>query len=114
MKFGDIVTFSDAVFICLFSLVVVFVVLLAISFLIDIIAWLVNRGESKSKDAPAPAASEPAPAAPAKNSNEAVLIAAAVAAYLGRSPEQFVVRSYRRIPTDESAWGQVSRHESLY
>lgn len=114
--YGDQVTFGQAVIVCLFSLAVVFAVLLAISFLIDLTAWVIRKAEGKPDPKPAPSsaptapAQETAPAAPERDDGiDAVLVSAAVAAYLGQSVDQFTVRSIRRIRPEESAWSQVSR-----
>ncbi len=108
--FGDVITMGDAVVVCLFSLAVVFLVLLAISYMIDLVHYLLTRGEKKPA-APAPAPAAPAAAAaPARDDHaDAVLIAAAVAAYLGTTTDQFVVRSIRRLVPEESPWVQASR-----
>lgn len=108
--FGDVITMGDAVVVCLFSLAVVFLVLLAISYMIDLVHYLITRGEKKPA-APAPAPAAPvAAAAPARDDHaDAVLVAAAVAAYLGTTTDQFVVRSIRRLVPEESPWVQASR-----
>ncbi len=108
--FGDVITMGDAVVVCLFSLAVVFLVLLAISYMIDLVHYLLTRGERKPA-APAPAPAAPAAAAaPARDDHaDAVLVAAAVAAYLGTTTDQFVVRSIRRLVPEESPWVQASR-----
>lgn len=108
--FGDVITMGDAVVVCLFSLAVVFLVLLAISYMIDLVHYLLTRGEKKPA-APAPAPAAPAAAAaPARDDHaDAVLVAAAVAAYLGTTTDQFVVRSIRRLVPEESPWVQASR-----
>ena len=116
--FGAQITIGQAVTVCLFSLAVVFLVLLAISYLIDLIAWIVRKIEKK--DTPqtpsaAPAAAQssaPAPA-PRDDSVDAVLVAAAVAAYLGKNTDEFVVRSIRRAAAPESLWSQLGRADSL-
>ncbi len=111
--YGDQVTFGQAVIVCLFSLAVVFAVLLAISYLIDLTAWVIRKAEGKPDPKPAaPTApsQEAAPAVPERDDGiDAVLVSAAVAAYLGQSVDQFTVRSIRRIRPEESAWSQVSR-----
>lgn len=108
--FSDVITMGDAVVVCLFSLTVVFLVLLSISYMIDLVHYLLTRGEKKPA-APAPAPAAPAAAAaPARDDHaDAVLVAAAVAAYLGTTTDQFVVRSIRRLVPEESPWVQASR-----
>lgn len=108
--FGDQVTFAQAVTVCLFSLAVVFAVLLLLSFLIDLIHWAVGRLGAGRK-APAPpreAAPFPAPGGTAELS---VLAAAAIAAYLGAEPGQFVVRSIR--PVGDGGWALAGRVDPL-
>lgn len=105
--FGDQVTFSQAVIVCVFSLVVVFAVLLVISYVIDLTAWLINRFSKGGKTKAAPAAA-PAAQPVRDDSAEAVLVAAAVAAYLGKSTDEFVVRSIRRAGA-ESPWCQSGK-----
>ena len=41
--YGNLVSASDAIFISLFSMAVVFIVLLVISYMIDIVAFFVNK-----------------------------------------------------------------------
>lgn len=108
--FGDNVTFGQAVIVCLFSLAVVFGVLLLLSCLIDLIHWAVGKF-SPGRPAPQPPrAAAPAPAS-APSQELAVLAAAAVAAYLGAPPDQFVVRSIRRV--QDSGWALAGRVDSL-
>lgn len=119
--FGDHITLLDGVVVCVFSMVVVFLVLYALTKMIDLTAWIIRKGEkgagspAPAKAAPAPAPTAPArpaapaaPAAPARDV-DAVLAAAAIAAYLGESPDHFVVRSIRRAAEEESPWVQVGR-----
>ena len=108
--FGDIITMGQAVTVCVFSLAVVFIVLLTISYIIDFTAWILKRASGK-KAPTAPAASAPAAPAAAGHDDtaDALLAAAAVAAYLGKSTDQFVVRSIRRATSAETSWSQTSR-----
>ncbi|MBR2595998.1 MAG: OadG family protein [Solobacterium sp.] len=114
--FGDQVTLYQAVIVCLFSITVVFLVLLSISFLIGLTAKLLNRKKAASpvQAIAAAAAPEPEPAAvPAEDSGEiTAAITAAVAAYLGKNSSQFVVRSIRPV-SGESDWSRISRTNSL-
>lgn len=112
----ETITIGRAVIVCGFSLAIVFLVLLAISYMIDLVHWLLTKGQKKPA---APAASAvPAPAAPTapakKNTSaDAVLIAAAIAAYLGAAPDQLIVRSIRRVSGEETPWVQTSRTGSM-
>ena len=108
--FGEQITIGQAVTVCLFSLAVVFIVLLAISYIIDLTAWILKKASKTPAAAPAPV-SAPAAPAPARRDDtaDAVLAAAAIAAYLGKSTDQFVVRSIRRVTSAETPWSQVGR-----
>lgn len=114
--FGEHITMGEAVTVCLFSIVVVFLVLLSISYIIDITAWIVRKFSKTpaAKAAPAAVAAASAPV-PAKRDDtaDAVLVAAAVAAYLGTSTENFVVRSIRRVTSTETLWSQTGKTGSI-
>lgn len=106
----ETITIGRAVIVCGFSLAVVFLVLLAISYMIDLVHWLLTKGEKKAAPAAAPASSP----APAKDDHAAaVLIAAAVAACLGTTTDRFVVRSIRRVAGEETPWVQSGRTNTI-
>ena len=108
--FGDHITIGQAVIVCVFSLIVVFAVLLIQSYVIDLTAWLIRRFSKKKPQAPAAQAAAPAAV---DDSTDAVLAAAAIAAYLGKSTDEFVVRSIRRVSGSETPWTQAGRTSSL-
>ncbi len=88
---------------------VVFIVLILISFIISLFAYInkfetaqaKKKEEKKKKNAPAPAAAAPkkeAPAPAVQDDTELIaVIAAAIAAYEGTSPDGIVVRSIRKV-----------------
>lgn len=100
--------------------------LMALSRLLDVLAMMLGQSQPeptqtaeppkpvhKAAAPAAPAAVPAAPAAPA-SSVDAVLVAAAIAAYLGTSTDQFVVRSIRRVSAAQSTpWGLASRANAL-
>ena len=102
------------------------VALMALSRLLDVLAMMLGQSQPeptqtaeppkpvhKAAAPAAPAAVPAAPAAPA-SSVDAVLVAAAIAAYLGTSTDQFVVRSIRRVSAAQSTpWGLASRANAL-
>ena len=105
--YGDKVDIGQALFISLFAMAIVFLVLLVISYTIDITAFLL-KGSSKLKKANG-AASVTATAAPvvksAKGSDDVVVaIAAAIAAYIGTSVDNIRITKIRRIPQTDTAW----------
>lgn len=109
----ETITIGRAVIVCGFSLAVVFIVLLAISYMIDLVHWILTRNEKKPAPAAA-AAPAPVPAAPVKDTTaDAVLVAAAIASYLGTTTDQFIVRSIRRVAGEETPWVQTSRTNSI-
>ena len=106
--FGNDITFGQAVIVCLFSLAVVFAVLLLLSFLIDLIHWAVGKLSGGKKDA------DPVQTAPPESADTQTLpalAAAAIAAYLGAQPDQFVVRSIHRV--QDNGWTLAGRVDSL-
>jgi len=114
--YGDTVTFGQAAVVCLFSMVVVFFVLLTISYMIDAVAYFINKSEkgavTEAKKETPVAVPVPEPA-PADDHIDVVLITAAVAAYLGEDSSTFVVRSIRRIGAEETARSRAGRLDSL-
>ena len=78
---------------------------------------LVVALQRRGARAQAPEEAAPAPAQPAAQSppdaDLAVLAAAAIAAYLGTSADQLVVRSIRRIAPSETPWIQAGRTGSI-
>lgn len=111
--YGDNVTFAQAGVVCVFSMVVVFLVLLAISYMIDIIAKLLNRKKTAPQSTAQPDKQAAAPQQPASTHADVVLVTAAIAAYLGKSADQIVVRNIRKIGAEESAWKQAGKLDSL-
>ncbi len=115
--FGEHLTIGQAVTVCIFSITVVFLVLFSITLLINITAKIVNRKNTKTPTpAPVKAAPAPAPAETAQvkdDSMTALIAAAAIAAYLGKSADQIVVRSITPVHAPESNWSRESRLGSL-
>jgi len=104
--YGDKVDIGQALFISLFAMAIVFLVLLVISYLIDITAFII-KGSAKPKKANG-AVSNTATSAPVKNKkgsdDTVVAIAAAIAAYLGTSVDNVRITKIRRIPQSSTAW----------
>ena len=104
--YGDKVDIGQALFISIFAMAIVFLVLLVISYLIDITAFFI-KGSAKPKKANG-AVSNTATSAPVKNKKGSddivVAIAAAIAAYLGTSVDNVRITKIRRIPQNSTAW----------
>lgn len=91
--YGENVNIAEAAFISIFSMVVVFVVLLIISYMIDIVAAIISKGTEKKVEI--------------KNTNEPMdikvtddtvaVIAAAIAAYMGSDVQNVNIKKIRRI-----------------
>ena len=103
----DNLTFGNAVLLSLFSMLVVFVVLLIISYMIDIVAFLSNRKKDKkddlSPDDPDPKNDESPTSADKPDKKTAAIIAAAVTAFLG-TDTRFVIRKIKRRNTPLLEW----------
>ena len=125
MKFGEDITIADALLISVVSIVVVFLTLLVISFLIDIIAKIVNHkkpgagkgteGATVAKTETAQDLTESSGAEEELDTDEEtlLLLAAAIGAYLELEPDQYKIVSVKRIPTEETPWESESRREAL-
>lgn len=93
--YGTKVNIGEAVFISIFSMAVVFVVLLIISYMIDIVAAVINKGKKKvsvKTEAVSDTLSEPK-----VSDNTVAIIAAAIAAYEGTNVENLVIKKIRRV-----------------
>lgn len=126
--FGDSVTVADTLLISGFSILIVFLVLLLLSFMIDFCAWLLRQRETKQEAeqraetvktgngnsaAGVPFSQEPGAGTAAGNNSDAVLVAAAVAAYMAADPDEIVVRRITRVEDCDSAWARNARQESI-
>lgn len=97
-------------------MIVVFIVLIAISYLIDLLRIVTNREDKE--EAPVQAATPaPAPAgqvAAEEDEEELVaVIAAALAASMGVAIEDINIRSINRRSPSQPAWAQAGRNEQV-
>ncbi|NLC39701.1 MAG: OadG family protein [Clostridiaceae bacterium] len=110
-------TMIDAVWLSIFSMVVVFLVLLIISYMIDLVKIILYRKKDKKNDvkpddnkpannSPLSRAETPQAADQADGRTTAI-IAAAVAAFLGKD-SRFVIRKINRHQAPLSAWEAAS------
>ena len=108
--FGDKLTIGDALLVSVVSILVVFVVLLAISYMITLVAkvldLIMNKGKKAEPVKSAPAAEPVVEEEETDDSDKFILAAAAIAAYLGT--DRFIVRGVRKV-NDEGSWATVSR-----
>ena len=105
--YGDKVEIGQALFISLFAMAVVFLVLLIISYLIDMTAFFIN-GNLKAKKVKVEASNTTisAPATNKKSDDTVVVIAAAIAAYLGTTVDNIRITKIRRVPQKGTTWSE--------
>lgn len=106
--YSDNVSIGDALFISAFAMLVVFVVLLSISYLVDATAFFINRPKRENakidnKSGNAQIAKENVVS---KSDDTVVVIAAVVAAYLGTSVDNIKIKHIRRVSQTDSAWSK--------
>ena len=119
--YGNKVSISEALFISVFAMIVVFLVLLIISYLIDISAFFINGSKNKKrrnevKVENVVSNTENVKQAANKDKDLVVVIAAAIAAYLGTSADNVHIKSIRRINQTDTPWterGLLSQIEHL-
>lgn len=108
-----------ALIICLFGMGIVFLVLIGLSFITGGIKFFSNKGskEDVSGTVQAVEGVQPLESRSSGLENETgedelvAVIAAAVAAYMGRN--NLVVRSIRRLESHTPEWGRTSRQEQM-
>lgn len=125
MNLQNGVTISDALIITAFSMLLVFVALIIISFILDGFKLLANR-QNKKKEQPAKSigvigeADGPTAEFVTEKSTEqeedlelVAVITASIAATLSKPMNSIVVRNIVRIPQSTPVWGSVSRQEII-
>lgn len=99
--YGDSVSITQALFISFFAMAVVFVVLLIISYLIDATAFCLNRSNKKSVLENKVSAMD---VGTNKKDDTVVIIAAAIASYMGTTVDNIRISKIRRIQQNTSPW----------
>ena len=114
--FGDKLSLLDSGVITIFSMVVVFISLLVISYLIDLMRVSVSKKDKKAVDtntnqqAPQPVVN----AVVEEDDTELVaVITAAIAAMTGTSTSGLVVRNIKRIPDLDTTWSRTGKVELM-
>ena len=114
---GNTVSFGDSLIITLFSMVVVFLTLLIISYLIDLLRVTCNRGNNKKGIDKADTVVENKVAEKAKEDSDdeelVAVIAAAIAANLGVSVPDVNIKSIKRANPNTTAWADMGRREQV-
>lgn len=117
---GEVISVGDSLIITVFSMAVVFLVLIVISILISALKSI--GGEKKKEVAKEPVESVKAKETIIEDIQEkttddtelVAVIAAAIAASLGVSVPEVNIKSIRRIPQNTPAWAATSRQEQIY
>lgn len=101
-------TLADGLLIALFSMIVVFIILFAISYMIDLIALVVRKSK---KNQPSVGAQKKSSSKSSESESDEVVaaITAAIASYTGR--DDFEVKSVQE--TGKSSWGISAKVNSV-
>ena len=103
--YGNSVKLTEALFISVFAMIIVFLVLLIISYLIDITAFFINGKKNKVAVKTETKVVKAVDKVDNKKSDDTVVvIAAAIAAYLGTSVDNVKIKSIRRVNQTDSPW----------
>jgi sodium pump decarboxylase gamma subunit len=113
---GDKITMSDSLIITIFSMAIVFISLLIISYLIKGSKVITNKGTKMKKTSQKLVAKEANMENIKDDENEELIaiISAAVAASLGVSIPEMNIKSIKRISTNECIWSRVGREQQMF
>ncbi len=115
---GDSVSMSDALVVTGFSMTVVFIALLIISFIIerfkDIFYKDNKKQETKVVKKQTKKATKPKVKKQDNDEELVAVIAAAVAASMSKSVSEINIKSIRRASENIPAWSRVGRQEQIY
>ena len=95
--YGEQVQISDAFFISFFSITVVFIVLLLISYMTDIVAFFVNKKQKVSKNSDN-IKIESKSSDSGVDTKVVAAITAAICMIDGKSPNNIIIKSIKRVP----------------
>ncbi len=96
--YGEQVQISDAFFISFFSIAVVFIILLLISYMTDIVAFFVNKKTKVSKNSDNNIKIESKSSEGVVDTKVVAAITAAICMIDGKSPNNLIIKSIKRIP----------------
>ena len=113
---GDIITIGDSLIITVFSMVIVFLTLLIISYLIDGLKVAVERDNNEEvKIEESIVEKEPTVEESSMEDEELVaVIAAAIAASEGVSIPQVKINTIRRVSKETPTWAKTGREEQIF
>lgn len=115
---ADKITIGQSLIITIFSMAVVFLVLIGISYLINVLKVATNNNKKESKEATnsteSVKVSEPVEKAGNIEDEELVaVIAAAIAASMGVAIPDINIKSIKRVSTPSPIWAQMGRVEEI-
>lgn len=96
--YGEQVQISDAFFISFFSITVVFIVLLLISYMTDIVAFFVNKKSKATKVVESNTNIESKSNLSGVDTKVVTAITAAICMIDGKSPNNIIIKSIKRVP----------------
>lgn len=102
--YGEKVNIGEALFISLFAMIVVFMVLLIISYLIDATAFFTKAKPKKSLKVKVTETAPKKDDSKSDNCDLVAVIAGALASYLGTSVDNIKIKSIRRVNQTDSPW----------
>jgi len=114
--FGDKITLLDAGVITLFSMVVVFISLLVISYIIDLMRVIFNKKDKKTvenktiQQSPQPVVNT---VVEEDDTELVAVITAAIAAMTGTNTSGLVVRNIKRLPDSDTTWSKTGKIELM-
>ncbi|QQY79475.1 sodium pump decarboxylase gamma subunit [Keratinibaculum paraultunense] len=115
---GEKITIGQSLIITIFSMAVVFLVLIGISYLIDVLRVTANNNKKEAKEAKdlteSVRVSEPVEKSGNIEDEELVaVIAAAIAASMGVAIPDINIKSIKRVSTPSPIWAQMGRIEEI-
>lgn len=116
---ADKITIGQSLIITIFSMAVVFLVLIGISYLINVLKVATNNNKKESKEATnsteSVKVSEPVEKAGNIEDEEELVavIAAAIAASMGVAIPDINIKSIKRVSTPSPIWAQMGRIEEI-
>jgi len=118
INLADKVTIGQSLIITIFSMAVVFLVLIGISYLIDVLRVTANNNKKEAKEAKdlteSVRVSEPVEKSGNIEDEELVaVIAAAIAASMGVAIPDINIKSIKRVSTPSPIWAQMGRIEEI-
>ncbi|MCF6461108.1 OadG family protein [Clostridium sp. Cult3] len=115
---GDKITISQSLLITVFSMLIVFIVLIAISYLIGLLRAATNKDKEKTEVENISNTVEKTPQSSKEEQNiddeELVaVIAAAIAASMGVTIPDINIKSIKRVSTPSPIWAEMGRIEEI-